>query len=177
MSNHLAATARSAALVALALVVIGTATLAQRVEAQFLPAVLYGGGLKGGQKVEALIDGKVCTSTTASAQGEWVMQVPPDAPCGPKPGSAITFRVDGALATPAPAAEWQAGGIPSADIARGYTLLVDESTRPQSASDATSGDDESDGGSNAVPLIAGGAVVIALLAGGGFVLARRRSTS
>lgn len=175
MTNPLAAPARRALLIALALATLASAALASRADAQFLPAVLYGGGLKSGQKVEALIDGKVCASTTASAQGEWVMQVPADAPCGPKPGSAILFRVDGALAAPAPAAEWQSGGIPSANVAKGYTLFVDEATKPPATT--TDGSDESDdGGSSSAPLIVGGAVAgLAVLAAGASLVLRRRS--
>jgi len=146
---------RSLAL-ALALTLLASMTVVTAARAQFLPAVLYGGGLKSGQKVEALINGVSCGTTTASAKGEWVLQVPVEAPCKPKAGDPIAFKVDGAEATSAPAANWESGGIPTGSVKTGYALTV------------------GDGGSSPVIFIAVGAVLLAAVAGGGWFMYQRR---
>jgi hypothetical protein len=90
--------------------------------AQFLPAVFYGTGLQPGQSVDAYVYDKFCVSTTANDRGEWVLQIPAEAPCGPTDGAPVTFTVDSQVMTSAPAATWQSGGIPAGSIATGYTL-------------------------------------------------------
>jgi len=122
--SHPIAHRRSLAIV-LAITVLASLATALAAEAQFLPAVLYGGGLKSGQKVEAFIGGLSCGSTTASAKGEWVMQIPADAACKPQAGNHINFKVDGADAAPSPVARWESGGIPTGSVATGYTLTTD----------------------------------------------------
>jgi hypothetical protein len=178
----------------------------QSASAQFLPAVLYGTGLWSGQKVEAFIDGKSCGSTTVSPKGEWVMQIPVEAPCGPTEDATITFTLNGAEATVAPAATWHSGGIPTENIATGYSLTVEGGApaNPPAAS-ATTGNgtpggsataagsrtatatgtaagtpsdgDEDGGGSNPAVLIVIGIVLVAAAAVGGYYLYRRNAAA
>lgn len=157
-------------LAVLALAILASMATVGSAEAQFLPAIVYGGGLKTGQKVEAFIDGKACASTTASARGEWVMQIVVDAPCAPKPGAAITFKVDGASATSSPEATWQSGGIPTGSVKSGYTLTFGAGS---GSTDSTSEDGEG-GGSNAALFVGIGVVLIAAVGGAGWFMYRRR---
>lgn len=105
---------------------LGLAT-AGSVNAQVLPAVLYGKGLTAGQSVVASIGGKTCGTATVTAAGEWTLQIAPDNACGPTAGAAISFTLNGAPATASPAATWASGGTPS-DIANGYKLTATQAT-------------------------------------------------
>lgn len=158
---------RSLAL-ALALAMLASMTAVAVARAQFLPAVLYGGGLRSGQQVEALINGVSCGTTTASTKGEWVMQVPVEAPCKPKAGNAITFKVDGVEATSAPAATWESGGIPTASVKTGYALTAGGGNSSATASE------EDGGGSGPVVFIVIGVALLAAVAGGGWLMYQRR---
>jgi len=109
---------------------------ANSVSAQVLPAVLYGQGLEEGQVVTASIGGEECGSATVDANGEWTMQIAPDADCGPTANAAISFTVDGDPATSSPAAVWNSGGTPS-DVANGYTLTVQAATPTATATATT----------------------------------------
>lgn len=135
---------------------------------------MYGGSLKAGQKVEALVDGAVCASTTASPKGEWVMQVSPDSPCKPKPGAAISFKVDGAAATSNPAATWESGGIPKGSVQTGYTLTVGGGS---SGASGGSSSESGDSGSNPTLFIVVGVVLLAVVGGAGWFVYQRRSTN
>ncbi len=165
---------RSLAIV-FALVALASLAASRAAEAQFLPAVLYGGGLKAGQKVEAFIGGVSCGSTTASAKGEWVLQIPAEAPCKPQASNGITFKVDGVEATSAPAATWESGGIPTGSVKTGYTLSAGGGAG--SGSSAGASEDSDDGGSSPVIFIAIGVVVLAAVAGGGWFMLQRRGSA
>jgi cobalamin biosynthesis Mg chelatase CobN len=185
--------------------VLASLIVAQTARAQFLPAVLYGTGLRSGQKVEAFIDGKSCGSTTVSQKGEWVMQIAVEAPCAPADGKAITFTINGEAANADPAAVWHSGGIPAENIATGYSLTVaggaPQNAPPGSATagggtpsgsatsaarTATAGttatgtagqaSNDSDGsGSSPAVFIIIGVALVAAAAGGGYYLYRRNT--
>ncbi|MGE0228167.1 MAG: hypothetical protein AB7I38_03360 [Dehalococcoidia bacterium] len=156
---------------ALALSIIISLGAVRTADAQFLPAVLYGGGLKSGQTVEVLIRGVSCGSTTASAQGEWVIQVPVEAPCSPEAGDAISFKLDGVEVTASPAATWESGGIPTGSVATGYSLTAASGGATSDGAGTEGGDD---GGSSTALLIGLGVVLLALVAGGGWFISRRQ---
>ena len=167
--------ARPVAIAAAACVTLILGLVAARpVAAQFLPTVLYGAGLAPGQKVEAFIDGKSCASTTASPKGEWVMQIPVDAPCGPKPDAAITFTLDGKPVTATPAATWQSGGIPTASIRTGYSLTASGSGSAGTTQDTA---DTTDGGSGSAVLFIALGVVLLAAGGVGLYFYRRNSAT
>ena len=98
-------------------------TSAETVDAQTPPATVYGRGLTAGTRVEALIGGRACGSTTVNAAGEWSIPIPTTAPCAPTAGAAISFTLNGAAATSTPPAVWQGGGLPP-DVANGYVLTL-----------------------------------------------------
>ncbi|MEZ4554465.1 MAG: hypothetical protein AB7L91_00885 [Dehalococcoidia bacterium] len=155
---------------ALALSIVASFAAVRAADAQFLPAVLYGGGLESGQTVEVLIGGVSCGSTTASEEGEWVIQVPVEAPCNPEAGDAITFKLDGVEATSSPAATWESGGIPTGSVATGYSL-----TAAAGGGATADGAEDGDGGGSNVALFIGlGVVLIAVLAGGGWFISQRQ---
>lgn len=105
----------AAMMLTLSFAVAGTAN------AQTPPATFYGKGLKAGDKVEVWVGGKVCGTATATAAGEWSLQVAADNACGPTANAAVAFRLNGANVTASPAAVWVGGGLPS-DVANGYVL-------------------------------------------------------
>ena len=169
--------ARPGAIATVAFVTLALGLIAARpAVAQFLPAVLYGAGLTPGQNVEASINGKACASTTATPKGEWLMQIPVNAPCGPEAGAAIAFTVDGEPAIAIPPATWESGGIPTASIGTGYSLTNTDG-RPFGGAVGAGGEDDEDSGSSPVLFIVIGIVVLAAVAGGGAYLYRRRATS
>lgn len=85
------------------------------------PFTAYGTRVAPGQTIEAVIDGVVCGSTTADADGNWILYVRSTDPCAPSAGATIRFHLNGEL-TPA-SEEWTAGGAP-ADVANGVDLEV-----------------------------------------------------
>jgi hypothetical protein len=175
--------ARTRAVAAVASLVLVLGVLAGGVaHAQFLPAVFYGTGLEAGQTVEAFIEGKSCGSTKTNDAGEWIMQIPPDAPCAPAPGTPISrgatvaFTLDGQPAAVDPPATWESGGIPTANIRQGYTLTVEGAGGSGNIGAETAADGDSDGGrSNAMLLVGGGVILLVAAAAGGFFLFRRNS--
>ncbi len=106
----------AALMLTLSIAVAGTVT-----SAQTPPATLYGKGLKAGDKVEASIGGAVCGTATATAAGEWSLQIAADNTCKPTAGAAVALKLNGAAVTARPAATWAGGGLPS-DVANGYVL-------------------------------------------------------
>jgi hypothetical protein len=118
--------AAAALMLTLGLATAGTA------QAQVLPAVLYGQGLDEGDEVSAYIGGELCETATVNADGEWTMQIPPDADCDPSAGDSVTFTLNGDPATSSPPATWASGGTPS-DVANGYTLTVSQATATPTA--------------------------------------------
>lgn len=171
--------------------------------AQFLPAVFYGTGLQPGQTVDAYVYDKFCGSTTANDRGEWLLQIPAGAQCGPTDGAPVTFTVDRQVMTSDPPATWQSGGIPAGSIPTGYTLTpgngvtlppapsVTGTPEPGSATTGTpaatatgtgtaegngeSSEEGDDGGGNSMLLVSLGVVVVAAAAAGGFFLYRRNA--
>ena len=104
-----------AAVGAVALVIAHIATSAERTHAQTVPATFYG-TFDVGDVVVAFINDVSCATATTDADGNWIMQIPTDAPCSPADGDTVTFTRNGALL----AAEetWRSGGAP-ADVANG----------------------------------------------------------
>ena len=84
-------------------------------------AQYYGTGLSAGDTVGAWIDGTECASTTAGADGNWVLRVGPG-DCSPEDGDTVNFSLNGEVAEQTET--WSAGGSPS-DPA-GITLTVAE---------------------------------------------------
>ncbi len=169
--------------------------------AQFLPAVFYGTGLQPGQRVDAYVYDKFCGSTTTNDRGEWLLQIPAGAQCGPTDGAPVTFTVDSQVMASDPPATWQSGGIPAGSIPTGYTLTpgngvtlppapsVTGTPTPGGTTTGTpaatgtgtatadgSGDSSEDGADsdgNGMLLVGLGVVVVAAAAAGGFFLYRR----
>ena len=83
-------------------------------------AQYYGTGLTAGDTVSASVGGVECSSTTANAGGEWVLQVAAGDPCSPTEGATVNFSVNGEAAEQTET--WTAGGTP-ADVA-GISLTV-----------------------------------------------------
>ena len=71
-------------------------------------ASYYGTGLSEGDTVAASIDGTECSSTTANAAGEWVLQVG-QGDCSPEDGDTVDFSVNGDAAEQT--ASWSAGDL------------------------------------------------------------------
>ena len=84
-------------------------------------AQYYGTGLTAGDTVAASVDGVECGSTTADADGNWVLVVAAGDPCGPEEGDTVNFSVNGEQAEQTES--WTGGGVP-ADRANGISLTV-----------------------------------------------------
>jgi hypothetical protein len=140
---------------------------------QFLPAFFYGKDVPAGATIEAFIDSKSCAKTTATAAGEWVLQIESEAACGPTEGAAVEFRVDNVSATAIPAATWVSGGIPTTSIRTGYSLSG-EGIATESGSGSEDGEADDGGGTN-VLVFAGIGLVVLAVAGGGLYFMRRNS--
>lgn len=73
------------------------------------PVTMYGTA-KAGDRIEALIKGRVCAQATAGADGFWKMRIPSGGKCGAKEGDTIRFTLNG---SPTPEFEvWESGGVP-----------------------------------------------------------------
>ena len=107
----------AALMLTMSIAVAGTAN------AQTPPATLYGKGLKAGDKVEAHIGGVLCGAATATAAGEWSLQVAANNACKPVANAAIELKLNGAAVNATPAAVWNGGGLPS-NVANGYVLAA-----------------------------------------------------
>jgi hypothetical protein len=159
-----------------ALLALATLTSAY---AQFLPAILYGNHVRSGATIEAFIAGRSCGTTKVTADGEWMMQVPPEAPCKPIVGAAISFTIDGKAATSSPEASWESGGIPKGSIPNGYSLTapgepVFGASGSSGSGSASTDSSDSGGGSNMI-LFAGIGVILVAAVGGGVFLMRRKA--
>ena len=86
-------------------------------------AQYYGTGLAAGDTVSASVDGVECGSTTADADGNWLLVVAAGDPCGPDEGDTVNFSVNGEVAEQTES--WTGGGTP-ADAANGISLTVAE---------------------------------------------------
>ncbi len=89
--------------------------------AQVPPALFYGGGLCAGERVEAVIAGKSCGTSTVDAAGQWSISIRTTAACAPSENAAVTFTVNGSAAAVSPSAVWKSGGLPP-NVAAGYAL-------------------------------------------------------
>lgn len=89
--------------------------------AQVPPALFYGGGLCAGDRVEALIAGKSCGTSTVDAAGQWSVSIRSTAPCAPTENAVVAFTINGNAAQVSPTAVWKSGGLPP-NVAGGYTL-------------------------------------------------------
>lgn len=107
--------------IALAALVFGA--LAATASAQEPPFTAYGQGLEQGDTVAASVGGEECGSTTADADGNWILQISGSDPCSPQAGDEITFTLNGDATTATET--FQAGGAP-ADVANGIDLEVDD---------------------------------------------------
>ena len=83
-------------------------------------AQYYGVGLAAGDTVSASVDGVECGSTTADADGNWILYVAAGDPCSPSEGDTVNFSLNGETAEQTET--WSAGGSP-ADPA-GISLTV-----------------------------------------------------
>jgi hypothetical protein len=88
--------------------------------AQAEPFTAYGTGLGPGQVVRAFVDGELCATAVADAQGQWLMQISSSAPCRPSSGDVLSFTLDGQATTATEV--WTPGGAP-ADVAGGIALV------------------------------------------------------
>ncbi len=111
----------------LAAAFLSASMFASSAHAQNPPATMYGTA-KAGDKVEALVGGKVCASATAGADGFWMMQIAEGGACGAKDGDTISFTLNGAAA--AQTETWKAGGAPKT-VATGVTLSSSGVTPPK----------------------------------------------
>jgi hypothetical protein len=75
------------------------------------PYTAYGIGQSDGDVIEASIGGVSCSSTTANADGEWVLRVDQSDACNPNEGDTINFSLNGDSAEET--ATWTAGGTPA----------------------------------------------------------------
>ena len=81
----------------------------------------YGTGLTEGDAVAAWVDGVECGSTTADADGNWLLPVAAGDPCSPQEGDTVNFSLNGEVAEQTES--WTGGGSP-ADAAAGIILTV-----------------------------------------------------
>lgn len=83
-------------------------------QAQKAPYTAYGVGQKPGSVVEGFILLKSCGKTTVKEDGTWKLPIPSDAPCSPKEGDTISFRLE---VRGTEVARWTPGGSPTKGIA------------------------------------------------------------
>ena len=103
-------------------------------------AIYYGRNLQSGDAVEAFIGGRSCGRVGVNGRGEWVIQIPVNAPCSPVAGAPVTFTVNGRPAVASPAVTWQLGGTPS-DVTNGIRLTVGTTAgAPPGGAGAVAGD-------------------------------------
>jgi hypothetical protein len=152
----------------LAVAFISASIFASTASAQNPPATMYGTA-KAGDRVEALIGGRVCTSATAGADGFWMMQIPEGGACGAKDGDTISFTLNGAAT--AQTETWRAGGAPRT-VATGVTLTTTGVTPPKTGN---AGLLPAGGASSPWFALMLGAFALAGLAGARAMTARRTS--
>lgn len=112
-------TIRLGVAVGLVVVALSAASMfASPTQAQNPPATFYGTA-RSGDRIEALIGGRVCTSTTAGADGFWMFTVDEGGACGATEGATVTFTLGARACTETEL--WKAGGAPR-NVASGVTL-------------------------------------------------------
>lgn len=125
------------------------------------PFTAYGTGLSAGDVVEASIGGTSCGTTTADADGNWILRIEATAPCNPSEGDQIEFSRNGIPA--GDVATWTAGGTPATsgyDADVGITLM----TATSGPSD-NGGPAPADTGNGGVAAATGDASTLALVLG------------
>ena len=117
------------------------------------PYTAYGVGLAAGDTVVASVGGAECASTTADAEGNWLLPIESSAMCGPSEGETINFSLNGEPAEET--ATWTAGGTPATsgyDADAGITLTVmavDPGTGDNGMGDGDADDGMGDGDADA----------------------------
>ena len=96
-------------------------------------AQYYGSGLTAGDTVGASVDGEECSSATADADGNWILQVAAGDDCAPEDGDTVNFSLNGDKAEQTEA--WSGGGAPS-DPA-GISLTVAAMVEPEPTAEPT----------------------------------------
>ncbi|MDA0365549.1 MAG: HYR domain-containing protein [Chloroflexi bacterium] len=124
--KHPRAVASLTAALALALTAL-FALSAEPTQAQEAPFTAYGVGLTAGASVSAVVKSVTCATVTADAGGNWLISIASTAPCKPKTGDVISFKLNG-QATNA-TETWRVGGAPT-DIANGVALVAGPDTKP-----------------------------------------------
>lgn len=100
---------------------------AEPAQAQEAPFTAYGVGLTAGASVSAVVRSVTCATVTADAGGNWLISIAATAPCKPKTGDVISFKLND-QATNA-TETWRVGGAPT-DIANGVALVAGPDTKP-----------------------------------------------
>ena len=119
------------------------------------PYTAYGVGLAAGDTVVASVGGAECASTTADAEGNWLLPIESSAMCGPSEGETINFSLNGEPAEET--ATWTAGGTPAtsgyaADAGITLTVMaVDPGTGDEGTGDGDGADTGMGDGDGAVP--------------------------
>lgn len=140
-------------------------------DAQSPPYRAYGAGLSEGDVVAAVANDQECSSTTATAAGEWAMNIV-GADCGASPGDEIGFTLNGEAVDET--VVYSDGGTPSGDgypVATGITMTL-AMDAPADAGDAPAPSDTgsaglvTEGGASLWFAMALGALALATLAGG-----------
>lgn len=108
--------ARPGAVMALFAVLLSLGLFAgSTADAQSPPFRAFGVGVAAGATVAAQIGGVECGTTTADADGNWIVDIASAAACNPASGDTITFSLDGAAVDET--ATWSSGGSP---LSSGY---------------------------------------------------------
>ncbi len=103
--------ARPGAVMALFAVLLSLGLFAgSTADAQQPPFRAFGTGVAAGATVAAQIGGVECGTTTADADGNWLLDIASDAACNPASGDTITFSLDGAAVDET--ATWSSAGSP-----------------------------------------------------------------
>ena len=114
--------ARLGFVVALVALMLGPALFsATSAHAQNPPATYYGVATSG-DSISAVIGGTTCDTTTADANGEWLIVIPENGCDGNAvAGAAVSFTLNGDTADQSET--WEAGGAP-ADVVNGISLTA-----------------------------------------------------
>jgi hypothetical protein len=165
-------TIRLGAAIGLLVVALSASSMfASTTHAQNPPATFYGTA-RSGDRIEALIGGRVCTSTTAGADGFWMFTVDEGGACGATEGATVTFTLNGRAANETEI--WKAGGAPR-NVASGVTLTASTAATVTPPSTGNAGLLPQGGASSPWLALMLGAFALAGLAGARAVTGRNRS--
>ena len=145
--------------------------------AQQPPYLAYGVGLTSGDVVAASINGVDCGSTTADANGEWVLTID-GATCNASAGDTIDFTLNGEAVTET--ASYASAGTPASDgypAATGIPMTgdapaADGGDAAPATADTGSAGLVAEGSTSLWFVMALGALALATLAGGRVVTGR-----